>query len=592
MCPMPDGDEIISIGISPNEVNIEIGESYQMTRSVAPQNLASLPIWCSNNNNIARVSTSGIVTGVSEGRTTIYSTSPDHTVRSNDAVVTVRKKTVKVTSISIPSSLSLVKGRGYSLTANVSPSNAANKTVSWHTADSSIVGINLSTGYVTAKAVGSTYVYATSNDGTNIYSNRCYITVTSNLVSSISITPAEKTLRVGNEFDLYATVSPSNAANKTVRWYSTSPSVASVSESCGTVRAIASGVANIYAVSTDGSNVRSNVCAVTVRQDTGAATISMTNECVSGVIGESRRLTVSVSPASAASAGIEWGSGNVKIATVDGTGKVKFVGSGETVIYAILQNSDRPTAYCNLSVSRPDVEKYKIIQKDRGITIPVADRSKCTKEADEANRAYDPNDIFIYQYFANMVCDKEYSTKSVFDAGCRVCSTAMFSLMKANIRAKINGNTDNTYYAVKSAYKDATNEHANMLDTFSYQYKVAEGYISESCGDTYTVTGRNLFNTDIRAALNNAGSLQLGEKAYMLVVKLDDYSGEFDHGVIVYGKDENAALNSSDTHGYGKVLIIDPSGAPGYQVTDLYTMLCRRASNHSDIIPTQFIELT
>ena len=92
MCPMPDGDEIISIGISPNEVDIEIGESYQMTRSVAPQNLASLAIWCSNDNSIARVSDSGIVTGIAEGRTTIYSTSPDNTVRSNDAVVTVSKK--------------------------------------------------------------------------------------------------------------------------------------------------------------------------------------------------------------------------------------------------------------------------------------------------------------------------------------------------------------------------------------------------------------------------------------------------------------------------------------------------------------------
>lgn len=69
----------------------------------------------------------------------------------------------------------------------------------------------------------------------------------------------------GNTHRLSATVCPTNATTKTVRWHSSRPSVASVNTYTGTVTAKAAGSAIIYATAQDGSGVRS-CCTVSVRQ--------------------------------------------------------------------------------------------------------------------------------------------------------------------------------------------------------------------------------------------------------------------------------------------------------------------------------------
>ena len=93
-------------------------------------------------------------------------------------------------------------------------------------------------------------------------------------VSSISVSPSSLTLTSkGQTSRLTASVSPSNAANKSVTWSSSNTSVATVSAD-GTVTAVANGTASIYAKANDGSGVSAK-CDVTVKVPNNIKTMTL-----------------------------------------------------------------------------------------------------------------------------------------------------------------------------------------------------------------------------------------------------------------------------------------------------------------------------
>ena len=84
------------------------------------------------------------------------------------------------------------------------------------------------------------------------------------LATNILLNQYQMTLLVGNSSQLYATILPISATNKTVNWTSSDTAVASVNN--GMVNAIGVGSATITASTTDGSNL-SVSCVVTVTED-------------------------------------------------------------------------------------------------------------------------------------------------------------------------------------------------------------------------------------------------------------------------------------------------------------------------------------
>ena len=90
---------------------------------------------------------------------------------------TATPKPVKVSSITLnQTSLTMTsKGQTASLTATVSPANAANKNITWSSSDSSIATVNAN-GTVTAIANGTADITATAADGSGV-SAKCSVTV-------------------------------------------------------------------------------------------------------------------------------------------------------------------------------------------------------------------------------------------------------------------------------------------------------------------------------------------------------------------------------------------------------------------------------
>ena len=116
---------------------------------------------------------------------------------------------------------------------------------------------------LTATVGGATYNYTKS--GVTFENGKYYaITVKMNpkKVSSISLNKTSASLAIGGTVELSATVSPSDAVDKTVTWSSSNSSVATVN-STGVVTAKAAGSATITATANDGSG-KTATCSVTV----------------------------------------------------------------------------------------------------------------------------------------------------------------------------------------------------------------------------------------------------------------------------------------------------------------------------------------
>ncbi len=80
-------------------------------------------------------------------------------------------------------------------------------------------------------------------------------------VSSLSLSPNNRTMTINTTFQLTLTISPSNATDKTVKFTSSNSSVATV-DSKGLVTAKGKGTTNIIATSTNGKRA---VCTITVK---------------------------------------------------------------------------------------------------------------------------------------------------------------------------------------------------------------------------------------------------------------------------------------------------------------------------------------
>ena len=94
-------------------------------------------------------------------------------------------------------------------------------------------------------------------------------------VTDISIIPSSSALNVGETLQLAATITPSNATDKSVTWSTNNSSVASVNAS-GLVTANSAGTATITCKANDGSGVSAS-CSITIEDPTSGIEINANN---------------------------------------------------------------------------------------------------------------------------------------------------------------------------------------------------------------------------------------------------------------------------------------------------------------------------
>ena len=249
---------VTGVALSTASISLTSGNTSQLAASITPSNATNQNLtWTSNNTGIATVSSSGLVTAVSQGNATITVTTQDG-AKTATCLVAVTTSTVSVISVSLNTASALIPQGGTSqLAATINPTNATNKNVIWSSSNPAIATVS-SNGLVTAVAQGTATITVTTQDGNKTAT--CVVTVTIP-VTGVSLNTSSVSINAGNTSQLIASITPSNATNQNISWTSSNASIATVN-SAGLVTAVAAGTATITVTTQDGN--KTATCVVTV----------------------------------------------------------------------------------------------------------------------------------------------------------------------------------------------------------------------------------------------------------------------------------------------------------------------------------------
>ncbi len=264
-----------SVSLNKKSVKIEGGEKYQLKAVFNPTYASEQGVtWKSSNSRIAKVSSSGKVTGIKKGTVTITCTTKSGK-KTATCKVTVTSTPVSGVSLN-KKTLKLTVGDTSRLKAVIDPLDASYTGVTWKTTNSKVAKVS-SSGKVYAKGEGTCTVYCVTDDGD--YTAKCKVTVkdasddfdigdvddgNDDAFISVKLNKGTLALSKNSTYTLKATVSPSSKSGAKRTWTSTNPAVAKVSSS-GVVTAVGNGTCMIKCTVKDGSDVWTANCQVTVK---------------------------------------------------------------------------------------------------------------------------------------------------------------------------------------------------------------------------------------------------------------------------------------------------------------------------------------
>lgn len=253
---IPESVTGIEVANDYQHMGLFVGGSGKIRYSVIPSNATNTNVtFKSLNEKVAIVDANGVVTGVSEGNADIVITTEEG---GFEAKCTVRVDGIDARGIERVRDKTVTMGLNQTrqLQVKITPSDTTNKNVQWTSSNNSVATVD-SNGVVISKNSGSTIITATTHNGLK---TEFFIEVETP-VTNITLNSNEINLNPGGTFKLDATVNPSNASNKNIKWISANESIATVDQS-GNVTADVAGTTYISAVSADGKVVAT--CTVNV----------------------------------------------------------------------------------------------------------------------------------------------------------------------------------------------------------------------------------------------------------------------------------------------------------------------------------------
>lgn len=387
--------------------------------------------------------------------------------------------TVKVTSVSVyPACTTLKVGDWfYGASATVYPSNATNKTVTWRSSNTSVATVNASSGLIYAKATGSANIYATAADGSG-KSDFLAVTVTNGavLVNSVELNRSSLSLDIGKTFSLSATVCPENAANRSLSWSSSNPTVATVTGGC--ISALAKGTAIISATANDGSG-KSASCTVFVNDNIQITSVTVSPKSKIMAIGESAYLTATYLPTNATNPCIYWVSSDTSVASVNSeSGLVLARGVGTTTIYAAAQDGSKQKDSCSVKVTGEiPVTSVEIYPTSKAMTVGESAYLHATVYPENASYKtviwITSNDKVAIVGTSGLITAKSFGTTTI-------TATTVDGQFKSSCTISVT-------YCGGSNYRDVTQHHL-VLQEDGY-------YVCSKCG--YRIKSPTLQDKDI-----------------------------------------------------------------------------------------------
>ena len=249
------------VALDKNELILSTsGEPQRLTYSIfgAGINESDL-VWISENEDIAAVDNTGLVTPKKAGKTVVSVKTSDNSFKA-DCAVTVLQAAENITIDK--SSLSLLSGgKNGELTAKLLPETAVKRQIKWSSSNADVANVS-SNGIVTPLSAGETTITAAAADNEALTAS-CTVTVTE-MVQPDSISLDKETVslpKLGATVSLDAKVQPTGADDR-ITWTSSDTKIAQVYD--GVIVAGEVGTAEITAATSNGKTAK---CTVTVTED-------------------------------------------------------------------------------------------------------------------------------------------------------------------------------------------------------------------------------------------------------------------------------------------------------------------------------------
>lgn len=331
-----------------------IGESFKLEAEVEPASYSKdLIYWNSSDKSVASVDANGIVVSSGVGNATIFAMTANGKIA--ECKVTVNE--VKVNGLKITGPETIYMGGGDYYFINYLPYNTTDRHITLTSTNENIVSYpksfySANSFKLTAKSVGTTTITATMDNGVN---TSFEVTVKPIMANSLRLDYSSLNLNKEEEKVVTYEVLPKNTTDKTIKWESNNPDVATVDNS-GKVKGIKEGKATITATTVNDivKTVEINVL------PTKVSGISLDKENVTLDVNDNVKLNASIYPLDAKNQNVKWESEDKNVANVDENGFVTAKGSGQTKVKAISEENGNIVAVCSINVNKIKTESIEL----------------------------------------------------------------------------------------------------------------------------------------------------------------------------------------------------------------------------------------
>jgi uncharacterized protein YjdB len=334
---------VTGVSVSPTTATVGIGSTQQLSATIAPANATNQTVnWTSSNTAVATVNSSGLVTGVAAGTSTITATTADGNKTATSAVTVT---TIPVTGVSVsPATVNLYAGNTQQLSATVSPANATNKTVTWSSSNTAVATVN-SSGLVTAVAAGTANITVTTQNG----SKTAISTITVNANASFTVN-FYRPSTWGTGIKIYWWSALPAGILTDGSW----PGATMTDAGNGWYSYTFTNVTSTNLIFNDGTNQTADLN----RNKTGwymnntwydtnpgtsvaVTSISLSPTTATLTVGGTQQLTPTILPSNATNKAVTYSSSNTSIATVNTTGLITAVASGSATVTVTTQDGSK-----------------------------------------------------------------------------------------------------------------------------------------------------------------------------------------------------------------------------------------------------------
>ncbi|NLZ82932.1 MAG: hypothetical protein GX915_04635, partial [Clostridiales bacterium] len=378
ICNITIHTPVMSLTMEKPDMTLKTGDTAQLSYILLPLDATNKSIaWSSSNPTIADVDANGKVTAKSVGNAVIMLRSLDHGLTAYTSIkVTPSGSSGEDVGFKFNvEELEMLTGDEYEIKVTFDDKSMKANDLRWRSNNTEVVSVD-HYGMLKAHNPGVATIVATDD-----YDSKLSLKVTVvRPVDSILLNVTEKSIRIGEKFNLDASVNPSDATRKKILWESSNTSVATITKN-GLVEGITGGIATITA-RIEGEEATAS-SKVTVNIDSTSMELNHSSYRLG--LGDKVNLKANVLP-TYANQNVTWKSSDTDVATVNSQGKVVGVSYGFATITAITKDGSEVEATCEIEVVKP-VKRIHI--STGSLSMMTGESAKLTATIEPKSATYD-----------------------------------------------------------------------------------------------------------------------------------------------------------------------------------------------------------